>query len=444
MAGCSSQWRGGPPTFEGELETVELLQRFSVALAIGLLIGLERGWQARGEAEGERAAGLRTLALSALLGAVWGAVANRFGGEGSIALGLAFVIFGAAIVLFRFREISHDETFGATTAVAAMLTFALGAYAMLGDIEVAAAAGVVATGLLALKAFLHAWVQRLTWPELRSGIVLLAMAFILPPLLPNRAVDPWRAVNPYEIWLFTVLIAAISFLGYVAVKAAGDKIGIAIAGLVGGLASSTAVTATMSHLAREYPERTPLLSAGALLANAVMIARVLAIVALVDFSLVGALLAPLALAAGVLAGGGMALMLRAMSEPSGGQSIDLKNPLDLSSVLKFGALLTVVMAVAKIATNVFGDAGLYGLAAISGVADVDAITLSVVRLAREGLDAETGAKAIAIAVAANTLSKTAFAWFVGGAALGWRLALFAGLAIAAGVAGILFVPSLRT
>jgi uncharacterized membrane protein (DUF4010 family) len=440
MAGCSSQWRGGLPTFEAELETVELLQRFSIALAIGLLIGLERGWQARAEAEGERAAGLRTHALSALLGAVWGAVANRFGGEGAIALGLAFVVFGAAIVLFRYREVSHDETFGATTVVAAMLTFALGAYAVLGDIEVAAAVGVTATGLLALKAFLHAWVQRLTWPELRSGIVLLAMAFILAPLLPNRTVDPWQAVNPYEIWLFTVLIATISFLGYVAVKAAGDKVGIAIAGLVGGLASSTALTATMSHLARECPEQTPLLSAGALLANAVMILRVLAIVALVDFALIGPLLAPLGLAAAVLAGSGTALMLRAMSQPSRGQSIDLKNPLDLAAVLKFSALLTVIMAIAKIATNVLGDAGLYALAAASGIADVDAITLSVARLAREGLDAWTGAMAIAIAVAMNTFAKAALAWLVGGAGLGWRLALSAGLAAGAGAAGILFLP----
>jgi uncharacterized membrane protein (DUF4010 family) len=425
------------------LDTVELLQRFSVALAIGLLIGLERGWQARGEAEGERAAGLRTHALSGLLGAVWGAVAERFGGEGAIALGLAFVIFGAAIILFRLREIVHDETFGATTVVAAMLTFALGAYALLGDIEVAAAAGVAATCLLALKALLHAWVQRLTWPELRSAIVLLAMAFILPPLLPNRAIDPWRAVNPHEIWFFTVLIAAISFLGYVAVKAAGDKIGVAIAGLVGGLASSTAVTATMSHLARENPEQAPLLAAGALFSNAMMMARVLVVVALINFALAGPLLAPLGLAAAILVGGGMVFMFRSIAQTSGSRSIDLKNPLDLATVLKFGALLTVVMVIAKIATNISGDRGLYGLAALSGVADVDAITLSTTRLAREGLDAKVGATAIGIAVAVNTASKAALGWYVGGARFGWRLSLFSALAIAAGVAGILFVPSLH-
>lgn len=423
------------------METVELFQRLSVALAIGLLIGLERGWQARGEPEGERAAGLRTHALSALLGAVWGAVAHRYGGEGSIALGLAFVIFGAAIILFRFREISHDETFGATTVVAAMLTFALGAYSVIGDIEVAAAVGVAATGLLALKAFLHSWVQRLTWPELHSAIVLLAMAFILPPLLPNRSVDPWQIINPHEIWLFTILIAAISFLGYVAVKATGDKTGVAIAGLIGGITSSTAVTVNIAHLAREFPQQTPLLSAGALFSHAMMMARVLVVVALIDFGLFLPLLAPLCLAALALAGAGAVFMFRAASQTNGEQKIDLKNPLDLASVLKFSALLTIIMAIAKIATNFSGDAGLYGLAAISGFADVDAITLSTARLAREGLDSDVGARAIALAVAANTASKAALGWYAGGTGLGWRLALASSLAVIAGFGGFLFVPA---
>jgi uncharacterized membrane protein (DUF4010 family) len=424
-----------------DFETVELFQRLSVALAIGLLIGLERGWQARGEAEGERTAGLRTHALSALLGAIWGVVARQFGGEGSIALGLAFVVFSAAIIIFRYREISRDATYGATTVVAAMLAFTLGAFAVLGDIEVAAAVGVTVTGLLALKAFLHAWVRRLTWPELRSGIVLLAMAFILPPLLPNRTIDPWQAINPFEIWLFTIIIAAISFLGYVAIKALGDKGGVAIAGLVGGLTSSTAVTVTMSHLAREHPQQARLLAAGALFSNAMMMLRVLVIVALIDFALFSPLLAPLGLAGLVLASAGIVLMLRVASQTNGSQGLNLKNPLDLVTVLKFGALLTVIMALAKIATGFAGDAALYGLAAISGVGDVDAITLSTARLAREGLAPETAATAIAIAAAVNTVSKSILGWFAGGAGLGWRLSLASALAIVAGLAGFLFIPS---
>ncbi len=424
------------------METVELFQRLSVALAIGLLIGLERGWRAREDAEGERAAGLRTHALSALLGAVWGAIALKTGSEGAVGLGLAFVIFGAAIILFRYRETFHDETYGATTVVAAMLAFALGAFAVLGDIEVAAAAGVTATGLLALKDVLHAWVQRLTWPELRSGIVLLAMAFILPPLLPNRAIDPWQAVNPFEIWLFTMMIAAISLVGYVAVKAAGEKSGIVIAGLMGGLTSSTAVTMIMARLAREHPHQVRLLTAGALFSNATMMLRILVIVALVDFTLLGPLLAPLGLAGAVLACAGAISMYRAISETYGAHRLDLDNPLDFVAVLKFSALLAVVMALAKIAPHVAGNAGAYGLAAVAGLGDVDAITLSMARLYREGLGPEVAVKAIGVAAAVNTMSKAVLGWFIGGAGPGWRLSLASALAIAAELAGFLFIPAL--
>ncbi len=134
-------------------------------------------------------------------------------------------------------------------------------------------------------------------------------------------------------------------------------------------------------------------------------------------------------------------MFRAISETKGGESLQLKNPLDLVTVLKFGLLLTIVMVVAKIATNLSGDAGLYGLAAMSGVADVDAITLSTARLAREGLNAEVGARTIAIAVAVNTASKAALGWYGGGAAFGRRLALVSALAIITGLAAMMLAPS---
>jgi uncharacterized membrane protein (DUF4010 family) len=426
------------------METVELFQRLSVALAVGLLIGLERGWRARGVPEGERTAGLRTHAIASLLGAVWGAIAQRFGGEGAIALGVAFAVFGLAIIIFRFREISHDETFGATTVIAAMLAFTLGAYALVGNIEVTAAVGVAATGLLALKEILHNWVRRLTWPELRSAIALLAMAFVLPPLLPDRTIDPWHAINPSEIWRFTILIAGISFLGYVAVKVLGEQRGVAVAGLVGGLTSSTAVTLTMSNLARDYPRESSLLAAGAIFSSVTMIARVLLVVALVDFALIGPLLGPFCLAALVLAAAGVALLYRAIAETNGAKGIEMKNPLDIPTVLKFGALLTVVMALAKIVTTASGDAGLYGLAALSGVADVDAITLSSARLARDGLDPEVGAWAIAVAVAVNTASKAVLGWYAGGAGFGWRLAVSSSLAIVAGLAGFFLLPAFQS
>ncbi|HEY8064573.1 MAG TPA: MgtC/SapB family protein [Methylosinus sp.] len=415
------------------METTELFRRLTVALAIGLLIGLERGWQAREDEEGERAAGFRTHALAALLGAVWGAISNQTGIGGAVALGLAFAVFSAAIMLFRYREIVHDATFGATTVVAAMLAFALGAFAVVGDVEAAAAAGVATAGLLALKAAAHGWLRRLSWEELRSGLTLAAMTVILLPLLPDRAVDPWQAVNPHEIWLMTVLIAVISFLGYVVMKAAGGARGVALTGIAGGLVSSTAATMTMARLSREQSGGASLFAAGALFANATMVFRVLAIVALIDAELLGALAPPLAAGGVVMLLCAAAFMRRATAVPAGA-GFAPKNPLDLGAVLEFGALLTVIAILSRLAMRMAGGAGALAVAAISGLVDVDPITLSVARLDRATLALDVAAASIGLAVAVNTLAKAALTWWIAGSGLGFRVAAASALALACGVA----------
>jgi uncharacterized membrane protein (DUF4010 family) len=426
------------------MDTFELFQRLSVALGIGLLVGLERGWQARAESEGERSAGLRTHTLAALLGGIWGAIAQRYGEGGATALGLAFVAFGAAVTLFRYREVSHDRTFGATTVVAAMLAFTLGAFAVLGDMQVAAAAGVVVAALLALKAWLHDWVRRLTWAELRSGLVLLAMTVIVLPLLPDRPVDPWGAVNPYSIWLLTVMIAAISFGGYVAIRLAGDQAGIVVSSIAGGLASSTAVTVTMARLAKEHPDRSGVLLAGVLVSGATMMARVLVVAGVVNAALIEPLAVPLGLAGAVLAGGGVFLLLRHAKDEQRAQKLELGNPLDLATVLKFGALLTLITVLAKLATATAGSSGAFMLAALSGLADVDAITLSMARSGAQEIGRAPAAAAIAIAVGVNTLTKAAIGWSVGGSRAGRLLLGISVLAIAAGAAGVFLSGGLRS
>ena len=431
------------------MDTFELFQRLSVALGIGLLVGLERGWQARAESEGERSAGLRTHTLAALLGGIWGAIAQRYGEGGATALGLAFVAFGAAVTLFRYREVSHDRTFGATTVVAAMLAFTLGAFAVLGDMQVAAAAGVVVAALLALKAWLHDWVRRLTWAELRSGLVLLAMTVIVLPLLPDRPVDPWGAVNPYSIWLLTVMIAALSFGGYVAIRLAGDQAGV-VEGrspldlVGGGLASSTAVTVTMARLAKEHPDRSGVLLAGVLVSGATMMARVLVVAGVVNAALIEPLAVPLGLAGAVLAGGGVFLLLRHAKDEQRAQKLELGNPLDLATVLKFGALLTLITVLAKLATATAGSSGAFMLAALSGLADVDAITLSMARSGAQEIGRAPAAAAIAIAVGVNTLTKAAIGWSVGGSRAGRLLLGISVLAIAAGAAGVFLSGGLRS
>lgn len=416
------------------MDTSDLLHRLSVSLAIGLLIGIERGWQARDHPEGGRTAGLRTNALAGLLGGTWGALAATGGGNGLIALAVAFTALTATIAVFRHRETTRDGTFGATTVVAAMLSFSLGALAVIGDMQVAGAAGIAVTALLALKGILHGWITRLTWNELRSGLVLLAMTFILLPLLPNHTVDPWDAVNPFELWLMTIMIAAISFAGYVAVRLAGERSGIVITGIAGGLASSTAVTLALARLARVHPDRVDLLAAGALFAGATMMARVLVIAALASFGLLERLAVPVVAAALALAVAGALLLRRSPETADGGQAIRYENPFELMTVLKFGLLLTMISVGAKLATTLAGSTGAFLLAAISGIGDVDALTLSMARLAGRSIDLGTATGAVLISVAVNTVAKAVLAWTGGGGAIGLRLSIASAIAMAAGAA----------
>lgn len=418
-----------------ELSPVELIQRLSIALAIGLLIGLERGWTSRDEAEGERAAGLRTHGLAGLLGGVWGAIVLPFGAVGVVALAIAFAFVSALIGVYRYRENVRDETFGATTVLAVSLAFSLGAFAVIGDIQAAAAAAVATTAILALKAFLHGLVARITWDELRSGLALLAMSFILLPVLPNRPVDPWNAVNPFELWLMTVLIGVISFAGYVAVRVIGYRRGVAVAGMAGGLASSTAATAAMSRLAREHPSQIGASAAGAIFANAIMAPRILAIIAIIDSPLAWRLAPPVA-AAGVLFALAGVFLLRRSEPPREPGDLSLGNPLDLVAVLKFGALLATVMVLSRLATHFAGSAGAYALALISGVVDVDAIGLTMARLGATEIGAGAAAGAVLLALLSNTAAKAAMGWIIGGAGMGVRLTGASALAVAGALAAM--------
>jgi uncharacterized membrane protein (DUF4010 family) len=418
------------------VDTFELIQRLTVALAIGLVIGIERGWKQRGEAEGDRAAGLRTHALAGLLGGIWGALALAAGNWGGVALGLAFAAFTATIALFRYREMQHDETFGATTVVATMVAFALGALAVMGDMTAAAAAGVAAALLLALKAGLHEWLKRLTWEELRAGLILAAMTVILLPLLPDRELARWFPINPREIWLLTILIAALSFAGYLAIRFAGPKLGVLLSGLAGGLVSSTAVTLNMARLASEHHDREKLFAAAIMLASAVMMLRVIILIGIINVALLQIIALPLALAALAQAGVAGLFGNGARNDAQAANALELRNPFELRVVLEFGAILAIVMALTKGIAAWAGSEGAFALAAISGLVDVDAISLSLARLAPGGLDERSAGLAILVAVTANSAAKVGLAMTAGGLRLGKLLAWGLAAALAAGVAGL--------
>jgi uncharacterized membrane protein (DUF4010 family) len=183
------------------------------------------------------------------------------------------------------------------------------------------------------------------------------MTPMMLPWLPRHAIDPWAAFNPFEIWLLPVMITAISFVGYMPVKTIGERGGIVVAGIAGGLVSSTVVTVTFARLAREHLKQQRLFVAGALFASATIMARVLVLVALVNDALLVRLAPALSVAGVLLASAGGILMWLAISETESEKKLDLKNPLDLLAVLKFSILFTIIVALAKMATNLAGSTG---------------------------------------------------------------------------------------
>ncbi len=413
----------------------DLLRRLAVALAIGLMVGLERGWQSRDEREHQRTAGFRTFALSGLLGGVAAALAQQ---SDMAVLGVVFLGFAGAFTLFHWQEARAEHNFSVTAVVAGLLTFVLGAYAVLGTLVVAVAAAVAMTVLLALREPLHRWIASLRWEEIRAMLILLAMSFLLLPILPNRPIDPWGSVNPFEIWLMAILIAGISFGGYAAVKIFGDRLGVLMAALAGGLASSTATTLTFARLGRAHPASARLLAAGALLAGIVMVVRVALVASLLNQALIAPLLLPLGLAALVMAAGVGWLLWRA---PDGQQhpQLHITNPLELGTAIKLALFIAAVLLAAHFVQSALGHAGVLLLAAASGVADVDAVTISMARLAGGGLDVAIASQAIALTVAVNTSAKAAMAGWVGGVAIGKPVALISAASILAGAVGMIWL-----
>jgi uncharacterized membrane protein (DUF4010 family) len=415
------------------VEPVDLLSRFALALGIGLLIGLERGWRTREHEAGSRAAGVRTFTISGLLGGVAGALGQTLGGiAAGVLLGLSFVAFAIVMAVFSIEENRADRQYSATTWVAAMLTFALGAYALIGDMRAAAALAVAAAVILAMREQIHGWVQRITWPELRSGLVLLAMTFVALPLLPDDPVGPYGGVNLREVWIIAIVLAVVSFAGYAAVKHFGARRGVLIAGLAGGLASSTAVTIANARRAAAGEGSTRLLAGGVSLASAVMFLRVCGIVLVINPSLIGRLAPPLVAAA--LAGLALGVWAGRSSGSEAGtvQPVDFRNPFSFVAVLGFALLLGLVILLGRVVAEYFGASGAIVGAAVIGLADVDSVTISTARLTPSPLSALEASVAILAAVATDTLSKAAIGAAIAPGRFAFEIVGMAAACLAAG------------
>ncbi len=402
----------------------------AVALALGLLVGLERGWKEREAKEGSRVAGLRTYGLIGLLGGVWALLAGQLG---ELVLGLAFLALAVVLMTSYVMSTRGDEDIGITGIIAALLTFAFGAMAVLGYTALAAASAVITTILLGLKPVLHRWISRLERHELYAAFKLLLISVVLLPILPDRGFGPWGVFNPYKIWWMVVLIAGISFVGYFAVKIVGERKGVMLTGLFAGLASSTAVTLSFSRVARKCPGRENVFASGILVACATMFPRMLLVSSVLSTTLAQTLLAPL-LAMTALAYTSAFFLWRRSTSASAEEPSELHNPFEIGPALGFAAILAAILFLSRALQAWLGDAGLYLLSAVSGITDVDAINLSISSMVAEGLAIDVAALSLVIAAGVNSLVKGGLATVIGGRALGLRVGGTMLLVVSSGLA----------
>ena len=391
-----------------ELET---LPRYVVALAIGLLMGLER------ERNPAAKAGLRTFALTALLGVLAAHLATAIGAPWLIAVGLLLV--GSMMIAAYLRSPQQpDGDPGTTTVAALMLCYGLGVLVWHEEVQLAVMLGIAATMLLYFKPELRGLSQHMSRRDLLSVLQFAVLALIVLPLLPNRNYGPYGALNPHQIWWMVVLIAGVGLAGYAALRLVGQQRGAAMLGLLGGLVSSTATTLTFSRHARASSEMMPVAVTVIVLANLVVLVRLGVLAAMLAPGVLTQL-APV-LTGGLVAGGlGAAYGVRRLRPQGSLPALAMGNPTELCPALGFGLIYAVVLLAAAWLSDWLGNRGLYAVALVSGLTDVDAITLSSLRLHNlDRLPVGILVNVITLAVLANLVFKSLLTLAIGG----WHMA----------------------
>ncbi|MCZ8546247.1 MgtC/SapB family protein [Mesorhizobium qingshengii] len=377
-----------------------LIARLGLALAIGLLVGLERGWREREAPDRSRTAGIRTFGISGLLGGVLAALAEALDAV-SVLVG-GFIAFAVIFAWYKAREAAHDEDFSVTSVIAGLGVFALGALSVAGDYRAAAAGGTALAAILASREILHSLLRQLTWIELRSALILAVMTAIVLPLLPNRTLDPWGGFNPWEVWFLTVLMASISFAGYVAVRMLGTKRGLLVSSLAGALVSSTAVTVALARNAASASNPLPLAGAASLAAM-VSVLRVCVVVLIIEPSVFASVGVPAIGAALAFAACGTLLLARDSGNREGGTIA--RNPFELGPLLLFALLFAVVATASAALAAQFGGRGLLASSALAATFDVDVSVLGALRLVKHSVPVDTVGQAVLAALAANAIGR---------------------------------------
>ncbi|HTL57857.1 MAG TPA: MgtC/SapB family protein [Candidatus Limnocylindrales bacterium] len=414
-----------------EPELLQALLKLAIALGLGLLVGMQR------ERTESRIAGIRTFPLATVLGTITGFLALWFSGwivaAGFLSL-TGLVIMGN---LGSSRELSDP---GLTTEVALLLMFGIGAYLVSGHTAVAVALGGTVAVLLHLKPEMHRFVRRMGNKDFKSVMQFVLITVVILPVLPNKGYGPYQALNPFKIWLLVVFIVAMRLAGYVAYKFLGTRGGSFVSALLGGLISSTATTVSHARQARQAAQQTSTAAQVIMAASAVVFIRLLIIIAIVAPSLFLGLSAPLSvmLGATALITIGLWMVQHKDSVPAAEQ----ENPSELKPALVFAFIFALVQLGVAAGKQYFGASGLYVVAFLSGLPDVDAIALSTLQLAQGNqLGLDMAWRMIVVGTLANFLFKAAIVAVLGNRRLLAKIAVPFGLTLAAGTLLLWLWPS---
>jgi uncharacterized membrane protein (DUF4010 family) len=378
------------------MELTFLFQQLGIALGLGLLVGLQR------ESAASRLAGLRTFPLVTMFGAICAMLATAFGG-GVVAAGM--IALAALIFTGKYVETRAGEPApGLTTEIALLLMFGVGAYLIIGYRAVAIAVGGGAAVLLHFKGQMHQAVARLSDSDLKAIMQFALISLVILPVLPNRAYGPYAVLNPRNIWFMVVLIVGLSLSGYIVYKFFGERAGLLLGGALGGLISSTATTVSYSRRTAHDPESSRAAAIIILIASASVFARVILEIATVAPSFLAAAIWPLAALMAVMAVFAGAMWFWRRGETAVMPAQD--NPSELKSALLFGLLYAFILLAVAFARDRYGSGGLYLVAGLSGLTDVDAITLSTSQMVKlDRISADDGWRVIVLATLSNLVFK---------------------------------------
>jgi uncharacterized membrane protein (DUF4010 family) len=402
-----------------------------IALGIGLLVGLQK------ERTESPLAGLRTFALASLLGAVAALLSQQMGSWIIVAglLVIATLMVTGNVMLMRRGDIDP----GQTTEVAIVLTFLVGALVVVGPREVAIVLGATMAMLLHLRDELKGWVKRLSDRDVRAVMQFAVISLIILPVLPDQTYGPYDVLNPRQIWWMVVLIVGINLAGYAAFRLMGQRAGTALAGVLGGTISSTATTMSYARLAKASPSHTKTAVVIVWIASGIVFVRILIEIGAVAPAFLPTAAGPVSVMIIVFVVAAVAIW-KSSTAPAE-SPLDPGNPSELKPALLFGTLYAAVLFVVAAAQDMLGNVGLFAAAALSGLTDIDAITLSTSRLVATGVvDQATGWRLILVGAMSNMLFKLGLAASLGTQKMAKRLAVLFSLAIAVGAALIVVWP----